>query len=136
VSAVPLPYLRLMRRFLLRPIGNDEELAQATALADELASRSKKLSTAEEQYLSVLCDLIERYEDETVSIPDVGPGEMLRFLIEQRGVPQQTVAEETEIANSTLSALVNGSRKPTVKRIQSMAAYFGVEPAVFLAGNG
>jgi HTH-type transcriptional regulator/antitoxin HigA len=124
-----------MQRFLLRPIGSDSELAQASAVADELASRRAPLRLEEAQYFGVLCDLIERYEEEAVAMPDVGAAEMLRFLIDQRGVSQQVVAAEAGVASSTLSAVLTGTRELTLKHIQRLAAYFGVEPAVFLPGS-
>jgi HTH-type transcriptional regulator / antitoxin HigA len=131
---IPEAYLRLMQRFLLRPIENDRELAEATALADELFDR-KNLLPEEEQYLDVLCDLMAAYEDKICPIRDVSAGDMLRFLIDQRGVTQQTVAKETGIANSTIMALLKGDRDMTRKHIETFARYFGVEPGVFLPGN-
>ena len=133
---VPIPkaYLRLMERFLLVPIRTDQDLARATALADELFDRPELLAE-EEQFLDVLCDLIEAYEDEHCLIPDVGPAEMLRFLIDQRGVTQQTIARETGVANSTITALLKGERELTRKHIEAFALYFGLEPAVFLPSH-
>src|ERR1700720_4639857 len=87
---IPAAYLRLMHRFLLRPIRSEQDLARATALADELFDRAHTLPE-EQQFLDVLCDLIEAYEDEKCPIPDVSAAAMLRFLIDQRGVTQQTV---------------------------------------------
>jgi HTH-type transcriptional regulator / antitoxin HigA len=134
-TAIPQAYLRLMQRFLLRAISTEQELARATALADELFDRAK-LHRAEEQYLDVLCDLIEAFEDEHCPIPDVSAAEMLRFLIDQRDVTQQTVARETAIANSTITALLKGERVMTRKHIETFAKYFGVAPAVFLPERG
>ena len=135
---VPKAYLRLVERFLLRPIGNDPELDEALALADELFDRPNLLPE-EQQYLDVLCDLIKAYEDLVCPIRDVSAAEMLRFLIDQRGVTQQTVAKETGVANSTLTALLKegrpGGRDMTRRHIETFARYFGVEPAVFLSGN-
>src|SRR3954453_18042380 len=87
--AIPKAYLRLMGRFLLKPIANEQELAEATALADELFDRAELLPE-EEQYLDVLCDLMEGYEEEHPPILDVGASVMLRFLIDQRGATQQS----------------------------------------------
>ena len=131
---IPKAYLRLVGRFLLRPIDNDQELAEATALAEELCDRTDLLPE-EEQYLDVLGDLIEAYEDKICPIRDVSAAEMLRFLIDQRGVTQQTVSKETGIANSTITALLKGGREMTRKHIVTFARYFGVEPGVFLPGN-
>ena len=131
---IPKAYLRLMGRFLLRPIENEQELAEATALAEELCDRPDLLPE-EEQYLDVLGDLIRTYEDKICPIRDVSAAEMLRYLIDQRGVTQQTVAKETGIANSTITALLKGGREMTRKHIETFGRYFGVGPAVFLPGN-
>jgi HTH-type transcriptional regulator/antitoxin HigA len=133
-TPVPKAYQRLAERFLLRSIENEQELAEATALADELFDRPNLLPE-EQKYLDVLCELIERYENEHEPICDVSAAEMLRFLIEQRGVTQQTVSQETKIANSTVTALLKGDRGLTRRHIEIFARYFGVGPAVFLSGN-
>jgi HTH-type transcriptional regulator/antitoxin HigA len=132
---IPQAYLRLVQRFRLRPIQSELDLAEAAALADELFDRAELLSE-EEQYLEVLCDLIESFEDENYPIPDATAAEMLRFLIDQRAVSQQTVAKETGVANTVITAVLKGGRKLTRKQMETFAGYFGVEPAVFLPGNG
>jgi len=134
MTTIPNAYRRLLERFLLRPIENGQELAEATALAEELFDRPKLLPE-EQQYLEVLGDLIMAYEDKICPIRDVSAGEMLRFLIDQRGVTQQTASKETGIANSTITALLKESREMTRKHIETFARYFGVEPGVFLPGN-
>jgi antitoxin component HigA of HigAB toxin-antitoxin module len=131
---IPRAYRVLLEQFLLRPIESDEQLAQATALADELVGR-RNLRREEEQYLEVLCDLMEAFEDQRHPVDDVSAGRMLHFLIEQRGVTQQTVSRETGIANSTISALIKEDRLMTRSQIETLAGYFGVAPAVFLPGN-
>ena len=68
-------------------------------------------------------------------VPDVSGADMLRFLIGQRGVTQRAVAEEAGIANSTISAVLQGRRELTRTHIEKLSAYFGVEPSVFLPGN-
>src|SRR5689334_17163411 len=112
VARAPIPkaYRRLMERLLLRPMENDQELAEATALADELFDRPSLLPE-EQQYLDALCDLMVVYEDRICPIRDVSAAEMLRHLIDQRGVTQQTVSKETGIANSTITALLKEDRQ-------------------------
>ncbi len=128
---IPKAYQRLIGRFRLRPIENEEELAQATAVADELFDRAELLPE-EQQYLDVLCDLMEAYENEHHAIPDVSAAEMLRFLIDQRGVTQLAVSRQAGVANSTITALLKEDRRMTRHHIETFANYFGVEAAVFL----
>jgi HTH-type transcriptional regulator/antitoxin HigA len=125
-------YLALIRRFPLRPITSESELDQATALVNELLDRDG-LDSAEEDYLDVLSDLIERYEDKHHPIEDVSADEMLAFLIEQKGVSQAEAARGAGIAESTISEVISGKRQLTRKQIERLASYFHVSPAVFLS---
>ena len=86
-------YLALIRRFPLRPIMSGAELDQATALVNELLDRDR-LDAAEDDYLDVLSDLVERYENLHHPIPtdDLSDGEMLEHLIEAKGVDQAEAA--------------------------------------------
>lgn len=131
----PAAYLRLVEQFRPRPIRSADELDRAVAVVDDLLGRKEPLLPEEDDYLEVVSDLIERYEEEHEPIPDVSGADMLRFLIEQRGVSQQEVARGAGVANSTISAVLNGQRGLTLRHVEKLAAYFGTEPAVFLPGN-
>ncbi len=57
-------YLKLIRKFPLRPIRSEEVLDRAIAMVDALGSRIKDLTADERDYLDVLADLVEKYETE------------------------------------------------------------------------
>jgi HTH-type transcriptional regulator/antitoxin HigA len=132
-------YLELIHRFPLRPIRSDEELEQATRIAEELDSR-EDLDAGGRDYLDVLLTMIEKYEDQHDAIPDVSGSDMLRGLIEFRGLSQAEVARGTRIAESALSEILAGKRVMGRKTIETLARYFHVDPGVFLPsvdeGNG
>jgi HTH-type transcriptional regulator/antitoxin HigA len=130
-------YLALVRRFPLRPIRNEAELDAAIAMIDELTDRDD-LDDGEADYLDVLGDLVERYEDKVHPIPtgDLSDAEMLAHLMEARGVKQVDVARATGIAESTLSELLRGKRYLTRGQITKLAVYFHVGPGVFLREKG
>ncbi len=130
----PASYLRLIRRFPLRPIQSETELDRAAAVLNELLDRDD-LDPAEHDYLDVLGDLVERYEEKAHPIPDVSEGEMLAFLIEQKGVRQVEVARGAGLAGSTLSEVLAGKRRLTRGQVEKLARYFHVGPGVFLEGN-
>ncbi len=56
---------------------------------------------------------------------------MLRHLIESKGVTQAQVANDCRIAESTISAVLAGTRKLTRSHITKLTRYFHVEPSVF-----
>jgi HTH-type transcriptional regulator / antitoxin HigA len=124
-------YLKLVRLFPLRPIRTEAELGRATAVINSLLDRNQ-LSAAEQDYLDVLGDLVERYETKHHAIGDVADADVLEHLLEARGVTQAAVARATGIAESRLSEVLRGKPQLTRAQITKLAAYFHVGPAVFL----
>jgi HTH-type transcriptional regulator/antitoxin HigA len=124
--------LELVREVPLRPIRSEAELDRAITMIDALLDQANR-NADEEDYLDVLSDLVEKYEDEHDPMPPVSGSEMLRFLIESQGTTQAKVAAETHIAESTISAVLAGKRELNRKHIEVLARHFHVSPAVFLS---
>ncbi|MBN2024671.1 MAG: helix-turn-helix domain-containing protein, partial [Pirellulales bacterium] len=102
-------YMDLVRQFPLRPIRSKKALADATKMIDSLLDRAR-LTADERDYLDVLGRLVEDYESKEVPIEPVSDAEMLRQLIDARGVSQTAVSSATGIVNSTISAVLRGKR--------------------------
>lgn len=131
MSATTGRYSELVRRFPLRPIRTVAQLDKANKLAGDLAIKGKR-SQEEEDYLEVLCDLIQKYEDAHHPIPLVSGREALQFLIEENGLTLSQLAIETGIHVSTLSELVAGKRRFSVTHITKLGERFRVDPSLFL----
>jgi HTH-type transcriptional regulator / antitoxin HigA len=127
-------YLELIRRFPLRPLRSDADLDAAIVVVDSLIDQAQ-LSAPEQDYLDVLSDLVEAYENEAVPMRQVSDAEMLRFLIDQRESAQVEVARQTGIAESTISEVLAGKRKLNRSQIGKLARHFHVEPGVFEFGE-
>jgi HTH-type transcriptional regulator / antitoxin HigA len=125
-------YLELVRTVPLRPIASEAELDRAIAMIDALLDQNKR-NRDEEDYLDVLSDLVEKYEDEHDPMPPVSGAEMLRFLIESKATSQTEVAAEAGIAESTMSEILAGKREMNRKHIEALARLFRVSPAVFMS---
>jgi HTH-type transcriptional regulator/antitoxin HigA len=123
-------YFDLVVRFPLRPIHSDEVLDAAVKMVDSLLDRGD-LAPEEEDYLEVLGDLIERYEGEANPMAPVSDAEMLRHLIEAKGVSQTEISSATGIADSTISEILKGRRALNRGHIGKLARYFKVSPDVF-----
>jgi HTH-type transcriptional regulator / antitoxin HigA len=124
-------YLALIGRFPLRPLRTDADLDVASGVVDELTDRDN-LSSAESDYLDVLGDLIEKYEDAHVEMPHISDGAMLRSLMDEKGVRQADVARGTGISTTVLSLVLNDKRALTREHIGVLSKYFGVNPSSFL----
>ena len=126
----PGSYFTLIHRFPPRPIRSDRDLDRATAVIDDLTSRPR-LGRDEQDYLDVLSDLVEKYEDVQHPIPSASDAEMLSFLIEQKDITQAEVARVAGLSTSTLSEILSGKRTIPRFKIGRLAGYFNVSPAVF-----
>jgi HTH-type transcriptional regulator/antitoxin HigA len=127
---MPDSYFKLVRRFPLTRIANDDDLAGALAVVDDLLAREPDAGA--EAYLGALSALIHVYESEHHPIPDTTPAEVLRELADANGLTGAAIAHRTGIVASTVSALMSGKRRPTPEQMTALAALFGVSPAAFL----
>jgi HTH-type transcriptional regulator / antitoxin HigA len=123
-------YLELVRRFPLRPINTDAELDAAIRIVDELVDKERR-TPPEEDYLDVLGDLIEAYEDEAIPVGEVSDADMLQSFLDDWRVTQSDVAKGAGIAESTVSEVLSGKRRLTRAQIGKLARYFHVDPGVF-----
>jgi len=125
-------YIQLIERFRLRPLRSKSDWKQATAIMEALYDRDDPLDPGEQDYLDCLVCMIELYEEEHHEMPAVSGADMLRHLMAARDETLSQVAAATDIAISSLSSVMTGSRSLTLKHIKALAAHFHVEPAVFL----
>jgi HTH-type transcriptional regulator / antitoxin HigA len=123
-------YSDLISAFPLRPIRSDAELDRAIAVINSLIDRDDR-TREEDDYLEVLGDLVQKCEAEHHPLAPVSDGDMLRHLMEAKGVKQAEVVASTKIAKSTLSAVLRGRRRLTRDQIGSLSQYFRVVPSVF-----
>lgn len=125
-------YLELIHDFPLRPLKSEADLDAATIVIHKLIDQAR-LTLAEQEYLDVLTDLVEAYEDLHYPIEDVPEGAMIQSFLESRDLSQAQLAKAVGIATSTISEVISGKRKLTRKQIEKLSTYFKVSPAVFHA---
>jgi len=125
-------YLELVRENPLRVIRSEDEYQRAIATLDSLSDRGNARSGDETEYLLALSVFVERYEQDHYPIPAASGLDMLRYLIETRSLTQSDVATGAGLADSTMSEILAGKRKLSLKHIKSLARFFKVKSAVFL----
>jgi len=128
--ALPDSYFKLVRRFPLMHIRDDDHLARAQGVIDGLLEQ--ELDRGAQEYLDALTDLVESYEDEHHPIPDASEADLLRELMRANGLSQPRLAKAVGMAQSTISAVLNGTRSLTKGQVIKLAGYFHVSPAAFL----
>ncbi|AEU34404.1 helix-turn-helix domain-containing protein [Granulicella mallensis] len=110
-------------------IHSDEELAEYTEALFDLTAKAAP-SPEEEEAIELLTLLIERYEMERYPVPDAGPIDVLRFLLDQNGLSQRDIAEDLG-SESTVSLVLSGKRLLNRDHIMRLSQRFHVSPAVF-----
>jgi HTH-type transcriptional regulator / antitoxin HigA len=102
-------YLELVLAFPLCSIQSDEHLDEAQQVMDRLLAKGK-IDDGEEMYLDALSDLVAVYEDKHHAIEPASDAEILRHLVEAKGVTQSQLSQEAGIAKSTISEILAGLR--------------------------
>ena len=79
-----------------------------------------------------ITDIVEKYETENCPMSPVSDADMLRHLIEARGITQAKLSADVHIPMSSISEVLHGKKKLTRRHIDILAKYFGVDPGAFL----
>ncbi|HWG45374.1 MAG TPA: helix-turn-helix domain-containing protein [Gemmataceae bacterium] len=127
---MPDTYFDLVKRFPLTHLRDDHHLDAAQKILDRLLQED--LDEGAQEYLDVLTDLVEDYEEEHVPISDASEADVLRELMRSNGLSQPKLAKAAGIAQSTLSAVLNGTRSLTKNQVVKLAKFFHISPAAFL----
>lgn len=119
----------------LRPIRSEDEYDRTLALMNFLVDM---VGDQEDHDLSGLLDLVSElvsdYDTDRYAIEASEPNEVLRYLLESRGLKQSDLAEI--VPQSNLSAILAGKRKISATLAGKLARFFRISPAVFVPGSG
>lgn len=125
-------YMELVLDFPLASIKSEEHLAQAQKVIDELLAHTK-LDEGAETYLDALSDLVGAYEDEHHAIESASDADMLRHLLDVKGLSQGQLSHDTKIPKSTISEVLAGKKAFSRQMIRKLADYFHVDVGVLAA---
>jgi HTH-type transcriptional regulator/antitoxin HigA len=125
-------YLELVLAFPLASIKSEVHLAEAQSVMDRVLAKGK-LNDGEGTYVDALSDLVAAYEDEHHAIEPASDAEMLRHLMEAKGVAQAQLSRDTGLAKSTISEVLAGKKRFSRQMIRKLADYFKVDVSVLAA---
>jgi HTH-type transcriptional regulator/antitoxin HigA len=77
-----------------------------------------------------LADQVKAYEDENYVIPEAEPNEVLKFLMEQRGLKQDDLGDIAP--QGRISDILTGKRSISKEIAKKLATHFHVRADVFL----
>lgn len=122
-------YMELLQAFPPRPIKSEAELQSTQKVIDSLIDIGT-LNADQRDYINVLGSLVYDYEQTQEPLPDVHAVELIKALIEDRGLRQKDLVPifKTE---SIVSVVLSGQRKLTLEHVQKLAEFFEISPAAF-----
>lgn len=124
-------YMKLIRRFPLRPIRNDREHEQAVAVIESLFGRV--LSSGPSGYLDTLILLVNKYEDEnhTPHGVEMTPQQALRAIMIANNLSQADIGKIIG-SESAVSMFLKGDRQLSKSQIKALVVRFHVDAGLFL----
>src|SRR5438445_798904 len=125
-------YLELVKAFPLASVKSETQLQESQKVMDRLLARGE-LDDGEELYLDALSDLVAAYEDDHHAIEPASDADMLRHLLEAKGITQAQLSRGTLIPKSTISEVLAGKKSFSRQMIRKLADYFNVDRSVLAA---
>lgn len=122
-------YAKLLDYFEPRPISCEEEYWATNAVINELLSEPE-LSEDAQLYLHLLSMLMEAYDEQQETIPELRGIELLRVLLEESELKQRDLLPIFK-HESVISEILAGRRHLTVTHIDQLAAFFGLPHRLF-----
>ena len=90
----------------------------------------ERVSEAEAKLIELLTVLVENYESREYPVPEAGPLDVIRHLMEGHRLRQKDLIDVFG-TESVVSEVLNGKRGLTREHIENLSERFHVSPAVF-----
>lgn len=126
-------YVQLLKRFPPRVIRSRAQLVRTEAEIESLLARKQRLDESERAYLDLLSRLVEDWEEEHVEMPDISGVDLVKVLLEDRGLTQRDLVRAGVFGTDSIASEVLASkRRPTVAQVAKLARHFALPADLFL----
>jgi HTH-type transcriptional regulator / antitoxin HigA len=124
-------YAKLLRKALPRPVRTERDNERYLQVAEHLMNLGERMTPEQRELLELLVVLIERFEAERYSLSAASPVEVVRELMQARGMKLAGLG--TLIGSKGVaSEILSGKRGLSKTNIRRLAEYFHVSPELFL----
>ena len=125
-------WIQLQEHAGIGVIRNEREYKRMVALLDKVIDEGG----ADEDHplaglADVLGELVERYDESRVRVPQAEPREVLDYLMKENGLRQSDLADELG-SQGVVSEILAGKRAINARQAKALAVRFGVSPAAFI----
>ncbi len=128
-------YMELILQVPLRPLRTKADYQRASGMIDRLASRDEdSFDAGESDYLDVLSDLVDAYEDKQSKLDrdNTTPAQRLAALMATAGLSVNDIAQILGVSRPLVSMVINGKRALSRMNIQTLANHFRLDPGYFM----
>ena len=127
----PVAYGKLLAMEQPKPIKNEKEFERMVARLEELDFATRPLTPEETALRDVLGALVNVYEEAHHRLPEQPPCEMVKFLMEQRGLKQADLVPALG-TRAQVSDVVTGRRGISKAQAKKLAEFFGMSVELFI----
>jgi len=129
---IPKTYRELCRLYLPRPIHDDAEDAEATAIMNALAV-FPRLNAEQRDYFDVLTEFVDEFDkSKNVKWPKITAVDMLEHLLEAQGLAPADLSRILGCSRNLGAMILRGERKLTLKHVRTLSRRFRVSADLFL----
>lgn len=131
-KSLPTKYQDLVAFHPPRVIRDKVDYKNTTTLIDAMAGH--KLTKDQDDYLELLSQIVEAYEDEQLSeSKPAHPIETLKYLLAENSMTGEDLAGLLRVDRSQAFKILKGSRALTTEHIKKLCERFHVRADLFLA---
>jgi HTH-type transcriptional regulator/antitoxin HigA len=128
-------YRDLLLAYEPHPVRSEEEAEAYLDVIDALTDL-RRMSKGQHVFLGLLSQLVYDWEQEHEPPIEVAPRDVVRYLLESRGLRQADLIGPVFATRSGVSDFLSGRRPLSYERVQRLARFFRVSPALFFADEG
>jgi HTH-type transcriptional regulator/antitoxin HigA len=92
MNASAIDYGALLKEIRPEVIHSEQQNAKFIAMLEKLTCR-KRVTSAQRKLIELLIVLVEKYESKVCPVPDAGPLDIIRHLMEQHGLRQKDLVD-------------------------------------------
>lgn len=125
-------YRRLLLRVTPTSIGSEAENERVLCIIEELMAKGEaKLSPEEDALIELLTQLVENFEKRAYPRQKSDPAQLVRFLLDQRGLKPADLAAVMG-SRGRVSDILSGRRSISKEQAKRLGEFFHVSPALFI----
>lgn len=125
-------YGKLLINTMPRRIETEAENEKYLKIVEQLMSRGEEnISPEEEKLLDLLVTLIEDFEARAYPMKQIPPNEMLKYIIEERGMKQKDLLPIFG-SEGIISEILKGKRQINLRQAKDLSEFLKVNVSLFI----